>query len=210
MNLQTERGLCVRKWCTHLFDCDCACNLFDDTLRNFLNCIINLCNLFNNDLLQQPPQDYILLIRCLLVRAFCFYAFCLTALCYSPLNARMHTVWPNRMHATCFCLTPTPLISCTGTCTPKLTPSGAQNAIDTTPLPLMLPTSWQRLPTTSDDIRRHPNDIRYDCRVEGVLVRPPNDKMGVERGGSMCTVCVWARVHAYVFAQTEFKQVGDH
>ena len=139
MNLQTERGLCVRKRYAYLFDCDCAYNLYDDTLSNFLNYII--CNLFNNDLPQQPPQDYILLILCLYVCAFCSYTFCLTALCYSPLNARMHTVWPNRIHTTCFCLTPTPLTSCTGTCTPKLTPSGAQNAIDTTPLPLMLPTS---------------------------------------------------------------------
>ena len=39
---------------------------------------------------------------------------------------------------------------------------------------------------------------------------PPLLKPAVERGGSMCIVCVWARVHAYAFAQTEFKQVGDH
>ena len=104
-----------------------------------------------------PPQDYILLIRCLHVCAFCLYAFCLTALWYSPLNARMHTVWPNRMHATCLRLTQPPLISCTGTCTPKLTPSGAQNAIDATPL---------LLTTITDDIRIHPTTSgRYSIRL---------------------------------------------
>ena len=92
-------------------------------------------------------------------------------------------MWPRTTHAQlCLLLTPNPSNLCTGTCTPNLIPLGRNLRLHTTPLP-SVPTFWTR---------RFPNDIRAKCVVEGVLVRPPNDKMGVERGA----VCVCVRVGA--------------
>ena len=106
-----------------------------------------------------------------------------THMSYFMTNTCLHSMWPRTTHSQpCLLLTPNPSNLCTGTCTPNLIPLGRNLRLHTTPLP-SVPTFWTR---------RFPNDIRAKCVVEGVLVRPPNDKMGVERGA----VCVCVRVGA--------------
>ena len=90
---------------------------------------------------------------------------------------------------------PTPTNLCTGTCTPNLISPGHNLRLQTTPSTPVL-NFWRRLP----------NDIRAKCGVEGLLVRPPNETMGLERGA----VCVCVRVGACVcghLSSNRFKQV---